>query len=280
MKIGMHVRLVKGLLYGVERAHEIGCETMQIFASNPNAWSSSPMNPSTAIDFYLSAEEAGISPVVIHTPYLLNLASPDEGNYTKTVAALADSMRRAEMLHADFVVTHIGSHRGTSFDESLDRITSAVNKALEEGGDGAVLLLENSSGSGDSVGASFEELNTIMDQLTDAGGKVGICLDTAHMWGAGYDLSGQEPVDNVLKQFDKTVGLDRLRLLHLNDTNVPLGSRKDRHANIGTGKIGIDGIRALINHPDLADLAGIAETPPREDKQRDIDILKSLRKNF
>ncbi|MHB1001786.1 MAG: deoxyribonuclease IV [Armatimonadota bacterium] len=278
MKIGAHVRLGKGLLNAVELAEKAGCETMQIFAANPNAWTSRSIDPSTADEFHRRTLDAGIGPVCIHTPYLLNLASPVEDNYSKSTTALVDSIQRAEVLHADFVVTHIGSHRGTSFEDSLSRIESAVRSAVCETGN-AVLLLENSSGSGDSVGAKFEELSAILSRLSDCRSKVGICLDTAHLWGAGYDLSDPDSINGVVSDFDSIVGLSWLKLLHLNDTKVPLGSRKDRHANIGTGSIGEDGFNVLLHHPALADLAGIIETPPRSDDKHDIDILKHLRDN-
>ncbi|MHB0912130.1 MAG: deoxyribonuclease IV [Armatimonadota bacterium] len=262
MRIGMHVS--GGLRGATSRAAEIGCEAVQVFASNPSAWRSPPIPPEVAAEFSTGAREYDLRPVVVHTPYLLNLSSPDDEVYAKSVTALADGVLRAKALGADFVVTHIGSHKGSGFDP--ERVRAAV-----WGLPGTMLLLENSAGGGNSVGADFAELAAILEGLEE----VGVCIDTAHAWGAGYDVSTPEGVEATLSEFDSLVGLSRLKLLHLNDTGVERGSRRDRHANIGTGRIG-EGIAALVNHPALTDLAGIIETPPRQEG-RDIDILKGFR---
>lgn len=279
MRIGVHVRRGNGLVASVRRAAELGCETIQVFAANPSAWHSPEIPAQVADDFRRVAEESDLRPVFVHTPYLLNLASPDRAIHAKSSSALADSMRRAGALGAQYVVTHIGSHRGSGREQGIERICEAVITVFDANTSGIMLLLENSAGAGDSVGSKFEDLRAILDCIGDHGGRLGVCLDTAHLWGAGYDISDCEPADRTLGDFDSTVGLDRLRLVHLNDTHVPLGSRRDRHANIGMGNLGERAFAAIVHHPALQPLAGIIETPARtiEDDVRDIQILKGLR---
>lgn len=279
MRIGIHVRRDGDLISSVNRAAMLGCETIQIFAANPSAWRSPAIPPDVADRFRRAVREFDLWPVSIHTPYLLNLASPDDEIHKKSAAALAESMRRADLLGADYVVTHIGSHKGSGMDRGIERIRDAVSGVLDEVGGEAILLLENSAGGGDSVGSKFADLRAILDSLPAYADRLGICLDTAHLWGAGYDISDKKGIDRTVKEFDSVVGLQWLRLMHLNDTHVELGSRRDRHANIGTGHLGGKSFRALLHHPALAPLAGIIETPARtiEDDIPDISILKRLR---
>jgi deoxyribonuclease-4 len=278
MRIGMHVGLGGGIETSIRSAAQIGCETIQIFAANPNAWKSSAVTPERAETFRRTIDECDIHPVVIHTPYLLNLASPDDAIYSKSILALADSMHRSEVFGAAFVVTHIGSHRGTGFENGRTHIHEAVSKVLDGFEGPGVLLLENSAGAGDSIGSSFQELGCLMRDLERYEDRIGICLDTAHLWGAGHDLSSPESIDRVISEFDELVGLGKLRVLHLNDTKVELGSKRDRHANVGTGYIGESGFGFIVNHPRLTSLPGIIETPGREQGEvHDVAILKGLR---
>lgn len=278
MRIGIHVRIGMGIEQAVMTAAEIGCEAIQIFAANPNAWHSREIDLDLAERFRELTEKHSLHPVVVHTPYLLNLASPDSDIYAKSISALADSMRRADVLGASYVVTHIGSHRGSGLDRGIGRVCDAVSAVLGESSGNAVLLIENSAGGGDTIGSKFGELHAILDRLGGYSDRLGVCLDTAHLWGAGYDVSGKAAVENVVMGFDSEVGLGWLKLVHLNDTRMELGSRRDRHANIGTGNIGEEGSRALLNCPALSLLTGIIETPPRPpEDERDIDILKRFR---
>lgn len=279
MRVGVHIRTSLGLDKAVLAAARMGCEAIQIFAANPNAWRFGEIPSGKAEMFRRMIDEYDLRPVAIHTPYLLNLASPGADIYAKSIAALADSMRRASILGAACVVTHIGSHKGEGLEEGIARVCSAVSSVLDASDSPAVLLLENSAGGGNSVGSRFEALRSIRDCLRDYEGRLGFCLDTAHLWGAGYDISNQEKVERTIGEFGEKVGLGWLKLLHLNDTHVDLGSHRDRHAHVGTGHIGEEGFAALLNCPPLASLAGIVETPPRppEAEERDIDILKRLR---
>lgn len=279
MRIGAHVRLENGLVSTVDRAVGTGCETIQVFAGNPNAWTSAPIKTEAAEQFKQKITAADIRPVVIHTAYLLNLASPDEDNYTKSTIALADSMHRADLIGAQYVVTHIGSHKGEGFDASITRIWSAIRTALKASDGSSMLLLENSSGSGNSIGARLEEIAEILTGLRDVDQRLGICLDTAHLWGAGYDLSSEDEINMRISEVDDLIGLDRLKVIHLNDTLAGLGSRRDRHENIGNGNIGITGFNVIVNHPALKDKVGIIETPFTGGENRDVELLQELR-NF
>ena len=279
MRIGAHQRTGKGLDEAAERAAQIGCEAIQVFAANPSAWRTRPIPMELAVRFRDLTERNDIHPTVVHTQYLLNLASPDETIYIKSEAALADSLVRADALGAEFVVTHVGSHRGSGAEAGIARIQDSVARVLEGSTSPAVVLLENSAGAGELVGGRLEDFAAIMERLSSFGKRIGICLDTAHLWGAGYDVSTADTVDATLREFDSVVGLDWLRVVHMNDSRSAFGSHSDRHANIGQGLIGIDGIGALMRHPALAELTVIIETPAHspEDHARDIALLKELR---
>jgi deoxyribonuclease-4 len=216
---------------------------------------------------------------VIHTQYLLNVASPDETIYSKSIVALSDSLIRADALGAELVVTHIGSHRGSGVETGIARVQEAVARVLQSIGSSALLLLENSAGAGDLVGSRFEDLRRILDGLSEFGDRLGVCLDTAHLWGAGYDVSSPDAVAHTLSEFDSAVGLERLRLVHLNDSRSALGSHSDRHENLGHGQIGINGLAAMVHHQALAEMTVIIETPADgpDDHARDIALLKELR---
>jgi deoxyribonuclease-4 len=269
----------KGVVQAARLAVEIGCETIQVFAANPSAWRTRPIDPLTAAEFRRLLAENGIHPVAVHTPYLLNLATSDPVIHDKSAKALADSLERARMLGAHYVVTHIGSHLGMGVEQGIAQICKAATFAMQQVHGTVMLLLENSAGTGRHVGSTFENLSAILDRLPDYGGRLGICLDTAHVWAAGYDVSEPEGLDRTLKAFDGAVGLERLKFLHFNDSKVPLGSHIDRHANIGQGNIGESGFSALINHPALDNLAGVIETPGHTLEQDLVDMgaLKRLR---
>ncbi|MBP6963080.1 MAG: deoxyribonuclease IV [Armatimonadetes bacterium] len=279
MRIGAHVRTGKGLDEAVERAGEIGCEALQVFAANPSAWHTRPIPSDIAAAFRSGMTERAMRPAVIHTQYLLNLASPDDEIHGRSVHALADSLVRADVLGAEFVVTHIGSHRGLGEEFGLERVRNAVREALSSVESPAVLLLENAAGAGDLLGGRFEDLRAILQGLSPLDDRLGVCLDTAHLWGAGFDLSDSEGVERTLDQFDGLVGLDRLKVVHLNDSRSALGSRSDRHANIGQGEIGMVGIEAVMRHPAMSGMTIIIETPMKtdDDHARDIALLKEMR---
>lgn len=278
MRVGLHIKIGGGLGIAAEYAAEIGCETIQIFAGNPNAWNPGRLDLVGAKAFRESIERSGISPVLVHTQYLVNMAAPDPDIYLKSTNSVLEALRRAGVVGAQYIVTHIGSHKGAGFERGLEWVRQSLSVALSQADNDVVVLLENSAGAGGSLGTTFENLRAILDSLPEWEERLGICLDTAHTYAAGYDLSSAEAVDQTLLAFDSTVGLSRLKAMHLNDTPSALGSHRDRHANAGTGNIGEPGFRALINHPALSDIPGIIETPRSGGKGiEDLAIVKQWR---
>mgnify|MGYP005857146657 CR=1 FL=1 len=276
MRLGVHVGISKGLKSAVDRAQRIGCEAIQMFSSNPNAWRINPLDPKDADDFKNTVAAAEIHPIVLHTPYLLNLASSKDEIWSQSWNNLASALKKAAALGADYVVTHIGSHGGDGFDAGADRVGKAVSQAIDQAPGTAVVLLEAGSGAGNTIGSTFEELAGILKRLDSCKNRVGVCLDTAHLWGAGYDISSAEGAEKTLADFDRLIGLANLRIFHLNDTQKLLGSHADRHWHIGQGNIGDAGFSAIVNHPALANIAGILETPDME-LGRDIENLNALK---
>lgn len=275
MRFGVHIRMDKGLLRSLDYARELECEAAQLFSGNPSGWARKPLDEGLAAQFQAKAAELDIHPIILHTPYLVNLASPDEPIWTKSTGALADAVWRAPFLGASMVVTHIGSHKGSGYDAGVLRIREAVSRALDAGPD-TVVALELGSGAGNSIGSRFEHIADILDGLQSAGERVGICIDTAHLWGAGYDISTAEGVSRLFDELGHHVGLPRLKLVHLNDTQVELGSHRDRHYHVGKGCIGIEGFRAIVNAPGTQGLPGIIETPGH-DVSHDAENLGTLR---
>ena len=279
MRLGMHLSIGKGLVAALARAEWLGCETLQIFSGNPNAWREVAIPPASAELFRNDERRLRIRPTVLHTPYLLNLATSDDLIYGRSVNALTSALHRATLLDAEYVVTHIGSHGGRGYDDGVRRVQQAVSSALDGSPGECALLLEGSSGAGYTIGSRFEELAEILSGAQRYSTRLGVALDTAHLWGAGYDISSPEAVNRVIGEFDDVVGLTWLRVMHCNDTKVALGSRRDRHWHIGEGNIGVEGFRALVNHGALSGLPGILETPMDEPgrDERNLHVLKSLR---
>ncbi|MDH7600620.1 MAG: deoxyribonuclease IV [Armatimonadota bacterium] len=276
MRLGVHVRISKGLLQALDFARQLKCETIQLFSSNPNSWLRRPLNSELAAEFERGARALGISPIILHTPYLVNLASPDQEIWNKSKYALSDALTRARLLGADRVVTHIGSHKGAGLKTGIARVATAVNEALETA-DGAAVVLELGAGSGNAVGSSFEEIADILAAVKYQD-RIGIAVDTAHLYAAGYDISTQQGVESVFSEIERLVGIDQLKVVHLNDTEMPLGSHRDKHHHIALGRIGYEGFRALLHHPATAGLPGIIETPAEgiEWDIRNLTILRQL----
>ena len=267
MRLGRHMPTNSKPVKAAETARHIGCDTIQIFASNPTAWRPTAANPVADAAFAEAARMNDLDPVVLHAPYLINLASPDEAIWEKSVALLTWTMQRAELLGARYIVLHTGSHRGSGVEVGIARIVQALIRLLPETPSTVMLLLENDVGAGYSLGHCFTQLAAILAQLPQQyQDRVGICLDTAHLWGAGHDISTAASTLVVLQSFDETVGLWRLKVLHLNDTAVSLGSHRDVHARLGEGIIGEEGLRTLLNDPRLDHVVVLLETPIATDE--------------
>jgi deoxyribonuclease-4 len=279
VRFGAHVSIRGALYLAVDRAVAIGCECLQIFTGSPRQWR--PVTyPERDLDLFVARRaRAGLDPLVAHAAYLVNLASDDPDVYRRSTASLIASLRLMDRLQGAAVVTHLGSRGGRAWTDARDRVVAALQVALEAT-EKARVLLEHSVGAGGQVGATFEELAEILDAL-GRHPRVGVCLDTCHLFAAGWDLRTPEGVAATVRAFDRTVGLRHLHLLHLNDSRGALGSRLDRHENIGQGRIGRRGFAALVAHPRLAGLAGIIETPGFDRQgpdRRNLQVLKALRR--
>ncbi|HHY97649.1 MAG TPA: deoxyribonuclease IV [Firmicutes bacterium] len=278
MRFGVHVSIAGGVDKAPDRAIEIGCETMQIFSRSPRSLRTRDLDPEEAGSFMRKIDSTGIFPVVVHIPYLLNLASPKDDLYALSVQALKEDMARSRTLGARYLVIHPGSHLGRGRQEGIRRISEAINEALDsdEGEDIPVILLETVAGSGTEIGGTFEELQEIISKIHDDS-RLGICIDTCHLWAAGYDVATIQGLDDTLVHLDRIIGMDRVKVVHANDSVFPRGSHKDRHADIGAGTIGDGGFRVILGNPRLKDLPFILETP-RENMEDDRRNLAHMRK--
>lgn len=259
----MHVSISGTIDQAADRAHELGCDTFQMFTRNPRGWKYKKLDRGEVEEFRRKVGSYKLTPVVAHMPYLPNLSSPKKLIYNKSVKSLSGELDRCGTLGIPYIVTHLGSHLGEGSDIGLEKIGSAINHALLENPNGVMLLLENTAGTKNSMGSSFEEIKRIMGRV-DGKGRVGVCLDTAHAYAAGYDLHSPRGVNDTLQKFDSVLGLSILKLIHLNDSQVGLGSGRDRHEHIGLGYIGKQGFRALFKHEAVRDLPFIMETPVDE----------------
>ena len=274
-KLGLHVSISGTIDKSVDRAVERGCNTFQIFTRNPRGWHSKDLSPVETEAFIEKVNQCKIKPVFGHMPYLPNLASPKEDIYEKSVESLTSELNRCERLRIPYLVTHLGSHLGTGKQEGFKRIVAAINTSLSKAAGEVMLLLENTAGTKNSMGESFEDIRHIIERI-DGSDLVGVCFDTCHGFAAGYDLRTMDAVEATMRQLDEAIGFEKLKIVHLNDSIGDLHSRIDRHEHIGTGKIGEDGFRNVLKSK-FGQLPLILETPI--DKRRsDIENLQKVRK--
>ena len=280
MRVGVHVSIAGGLLQAVERAARLGCETMQIFSRSPRGGKAAPIPGALAGAFDRARRAAGIEPLAVHTPYVLNLASPQPAMWTYSAALYAEEYARAAALTADFLVTHVGSLRGDDEAAGIGRVAEAISRALRCADGPTMVLLENTAGAGQGLGYRFEQLAAIRDAVADPA-RVGVCLDTAHLFAAGYAIHTAGGLQETLAACDRIVGLQHLRLVHLNDAKAPFGSRIDRHWHIGQGEIGRAGFSRFLRHPALAQVPCVLETPKQTeaDDRRNLTTVRRLLKD-
>ncbi len=265
--VGPHLPLGGGLLNAAERARFIGATAIQVFGDNPTAWRRREAPPKQLPAFRERLAGHGIGFVAVHAPYLINLASPDLVFWERSVATLVAELRMAHAYGAHAVNVHVGSHVGQGVERGIARLGEGLRAVQAEIGpdpDGPMIVLENSAGQGDGLGSSIEELAAILEGAARAGadvGRIGFCLDTAHLWGSGHDLDDPDALEVLLLRVDAELGPERLRMLHLNDSRAAKGSRVDRHEHIGAGQIGRSGLRTLLTHPRLAEVPTYLETP-------------------
>ena len=265
IKVGVHVSIAGSLDLAVDRAKKAGCDVFQMFSRNPRGWGFSPLSEESC-DTFRSKIRAGNLIPVDHMPYLPNLASPKADIYHKSIASLTTELDRCDRLGIPYLVTHLGHHLGDGIAGGRARVIRAINMALKDSDNPVMLLLENTAGDKNSVGSSFEHIRGIMDGLEQKN-RIGVCFDTCHAFAAGYELRTESGIQKTFAQFDELIGINNLKIIHLNDTKGDLGSGLDRHEHIGMGFIGEDGFRLLLHRPDVAALPLICETPV--DERRD-----------
>ncbi|MDD1759232.1 MAG: deoxyribonuclease IV [Methanothrix sp.] len=278
VRLGVHVSIVGGMDKSVDRALDLGCDTFQIFSSNPRSWRSKPISDLERERFVARLRESGLHLAIDHMPYLPNLASSKEDVYTKSVQALTTELMRCQILGIPYLVTHLGSHLGMGQKKGLELIGNALETAFSSAENDVVLLLENSAGTKNSMGSTFEDIAAIIESSNLNRRRLGVCLDTCHLHASGYELRTSLGLETTLDQFQSCIGLDRLLLIHLNDSRGIQGSRLDRHEHIGLGEIGIQGFRAILGNPVLQSLPMILETPVNSyrDDRGNIAVIRQL----
>ncbi len=277
MRLGAHESIGGGLHKAFDRAQSVGCETLQIFVKSNRSWAVKPLTEEDIERFKAKAEETDIQPVVGHTSYLLNLGTPNDTLWKRSRDTLIIELERCEALGVPYLVLHPGSHVGTGEEAGLARVAQALGEVhAATPGFRAQILLEATAGQGTNLGYRFEHLGWLLEH-TPTGERMGICLDTCHIFAAGYELRTPEGYAATMEAFDRIVGLQRLLALHLNDSKGGLGSRKDRHEHIGKGHIGLEGFRHVLNDSRLANLPGLLETPKSDDLHEDRENLVVLR---
>jgi deoxyribonuclease IV len=281
MLIGAHVSCSGGLDKSIDRACEIGAEAIQIFTSSPQMWRPDNHADEAVMRFRQRAEECAIADTFIHGIYLINLATEAREQLGRSVGALKMAMKTSSRIGARGVIFHVGSHKGSGFEEVLPQICSAVSDVLASTPEDSWLILENSAGMGGSIGSDFAELGTIISSVGDD--RVKVCLDTCHMFAAGYEVRTSSGLDQTMAEFDREVGLDRLVAVHANDSKVDLKGGKDRHENIGEGFIGVDGFATILGHSAFAEVPLLLEVPGFDKSGPDrpnVDILRDIRQKL
>jgi len=275
VEIGAHVSSSGGIHTAIDRAEAMGCDAVQVFTQSPRTWRPTNHDPANLERFKERRAEAGIGGVLCHALYLVNLAAPDKGVYDRSRTAMRQTVEVACAIDADGVVFHVGSHLGSGFDKGLKKVLPAMRELLELCGDRTWLLMENSAGAGGTIGRSLEELATLFERL-DRHPRLGVCLDSCHLWVSGYDVTDRKALDVLLRDLDRELGLDRLRALHVNDAKAPLGSNRDRHDNIGEGVMG-ETLGVFLGHPKLQKLPALLEVPGRDGHGPDADEVRKTK---
>jgi deoxyribonuclease-4 len=277
MQFGGHVSSSGGINTAIDRAEEIGATAVQVFTQSPRMWRPTNHKPESIARFRARREEAGVESVVCHATYLINLGATDDAIYHKSVKALATTVDVADQIGAESVIFHVGSHLGRGLDAAMHQIVPAIEIACAERRDeGPWLLLENSAGHQGTIGVTIDELALIIDDLGRPD-RIGICLDTCHLFASGIDITDASALDELVDEVDERIGLEKLRALHINDSKMPFGSNRDRHANVGTGEIG-EGLAVMLGHPRLQHLPALAETPGAEGHGVDAAEMAALQR--
>ena len=277
MILGAHESISGGVFTAITRGQEAACETVQIFNKSNNQWKARKLDTDEVDQLFKLVDETGISVACSHASYLINIASPNQSLSRKSVTALKIEMQRCETLGINNLVMHPGSHTGSGEARGLTRVARHINRLFDSIPDNKVTLsLETTAGQGSTLGYCFEQLAEIFELVEDKN-RIGVCLDTCHIFAAGYPISDPGDYKSTIRQFNKTVGIKKLKVIHLNDSKTDIGSRKDRHEHIGKGFIGKEGFRNMVNDRRLEKIPMVLETPKNEDLKDDVKNLKTLR---
>jgi deoxyribonuclease-4 len=270
---GAHMSISGGYHLALLTSRDHGCGTVQIFTKPPNQWAGKPISSEQVRLFRRTLRQTRLKRTLAHDSYLINLASPDEALYQKSIASVLDEMKRAETLGVSYLVTHPGAHLGGGEEEGFRRIAAAVDEIHRQcAGFKVRILLETTAGQGTCLGHRFEHLREIIVRVAEPG-RIGVCLDTCHVVAAGYALSPEREYRATMREFGRVIGLGRLKAFHLNDSLKPLGSRVDRHAHIGRGCLGLEPFRLLVNDPRFRTRPMVLETAKESDGCDDMDAV-------
>ncbi|MBC8207599.1 MAG: deoxyribonuclease IV [Desulfobulbaceae bacterium] len=276
LQIGAHESTAGGLHLAFERINAVGGKALQIFTRNQRQWKAAPLSPEEIALFAAAWKQTGAIPVASHASYLINLSTAKPDLRTKSIQAFVDEIKRCEQLSIPLVVIHPGSHGGDGIEAGLTRMAAALDQVLEKADSPEVMiLLETTAGQGTGLGSRFEELGWLL-QHSRFPERLGVCLDTCHIFAAGYDLRSPESYQQTMIEFDRFIGRDKLRFIHLNDSKKELGCRVDRHEHIGQGAIGLEGFSNVVNDPDLKQIPMTLETPKDKDLSQDRSNLATL----
>lgn len=278
-RLGSHISIAGGVDRAVSTAQGVGCEALQIFVKSSNQWRAAPFRDGEVQRFRAQLAASGLGPVVAHDSYLINLCCPGEFLWKRSIEALLVELDRCEALGIPFLVVHPGAHTGSGEEAGLDRLIQAID-IVHEGrrGQRVQILLETTAGQGTGLGHRFEQLGAVLRSVREPR-RLGVCLDTCHVFAAGYDLRTRDAYRRTMDEFEEAVGLDNLKAIHLNDSKKDLGSRVDRHEQIGKGRLGVEAFRLLLNDPRLAAMPMLLETPKGPDYEEDrvnLALLRSL----
>ena len=271
LAIGVHLSISKGLLKVLDKARELDINAIQIFIRNPRGYAKKILDPDEVKDFILRRKKYNINPLVVHGSYLLNIASSSSEVKNKSIATIIDDLRLSSEVAAEYYVLHFGSNKDR--DRGLDVMRKSLKTILKKTDTKPLILLENTAGEGNKLGWRVDDFKIVFE---DAGRNLGVCLDSAHLFSSGVDLTKKRDLDKFLKDFDRALGVDKIKLLHVNDSSTPCCSKKDRHAHIGEGFIKREGISNFINHPKLRDISMILETPKNKERD-DIENLNKVK---
>lgn len=275
MRIGVHVSIAGRIDDAIDRAYALGCETIQVFSRNPRGWKSKPLVAEEVEDFKLKRKEKDIWPILVHIPYLINLATPKDKLWKISIDSYVEDIIRTDALGAEYFVTHLGAHTGSGEEAGLKKFCDGLNVVIEKAKPKAMILLETCAGQGSALGHKFEHIRYIFDNIKTK--NIGVCLDTCHIYVAGYDVATKTGLEDTLKKFDKIVELKNLKAVHFNDSKGDLSSNLDRHEHIGKGRIKEEGMRRIITHPELRHLPFIMETPKKTPNDDPMNIKTARR---